>query len=161
MTVPLRRDDIFPALRLNTLGAGPIALPDDVSGRFAAIVVFCAARCPLCRIQLREFQLAKSTLASLDTAVVAVSPEDAVVTARLALELDLSITLAHGAAARRLAALVGAPVHRGSVQPATILLDPAGAVLTATYSTGPIRRVSPEDVLDVVMRTTSTGTNRE
>jgi peroxiredoxin len=90
-------------------------------------------------------------LKGLDASVIAASvdPEDK--TRELAASLSLTYPLAW-AVTRQTADAIGAwwESTRNFVQPAEFIVGPDGKVVSSTYSSGPIGRVEPADMVSLI-----------
>jgi peroxiredoxin len=144
--------DAFPDLTVTPAGAGPLQVPDALSGHFGVVLFLRGAWCPYCGRQLRAFQGAEESLASVDAKVVALSVDDEEATKTLVDEHDVGFPVGYGADARTVAertgAFVGAtPPH---LQPTGFVLDPGGRVMVSVYSSGPIGRLMPDDAVGLI-----------
>ena len=85
-------------------------------------------------------------LAELDVRVVAASVDDSEKAGEVA--ADLNYPVAHGVT-REQADMLGSwwEDRRSIIQPSEFILDDTGTVLTSTYSSGPIGRMDPADVV--------------
>lgn len=112
----------------------------------------CGAWCPYCQAQLEAFQRACARLADAGIKVAALSVDHAAATAETIGIFKLAFPVRHGADADKVAALTGAYVNETPryLQSTGFLLDPAGHVLNAVYSSGPIGRLVAEDVIGMV-----------
>jgi len=126
----LQNGELFPTLEIAAVGAW----------------------CPYCQAQLGAFQRASARLAEAGIKVVALSVDDETTTAGTIAKYKLSFPVGHSADADRVATLTGAYVNRTPhyLQSTGFVLDPAGHVLNAVYSSGPIGRLVAEDVVGMV-----------
>lgn len=149
----------FPSLILPKVGGGTLALPDDLAGGFAAVLIYRGAWCPYCAAQLAAFSRAKPALDHVRARVVALSVDDEPTSAALADRLRLTFPLAHSADADAIAALLGSYVNHEPryLQSTGFVLAPDGSVLTAVYSSGAIGRLLVDDVVGLVQYAQSSG----
>ena len=98
---------------------------------------------------MAAFQKALPDLEALGVKVAAASVDSLVEARQTAAEL--SYPLGYGVT-REVADRIGAwwEDRRGIIQPSEFLLDAAGKVRASTYSSGPIGRVDPGDVIRLV-----------
>lgn len=148
----LHNGQMFPSLELQAVGGGAIRIPQSLLGSYGVVLIYRGAWCPYCQAQLGAFQRASGKLAEAGVKVVALSVDDELTTAATVAKYKLSFPVGHGADADRVAALTGAYVNETPhyLQSTGFLLDPNGHVLNAVYSSGPIGRLLPEDVIGMV-----------
>jgi peroxiredoxin len=153
----LHNGDLFPTLSLAAVGGGRVSLPGDLAGGWGVVLFYRGSWCPYCNAQLRAFARAADTLAQAGIRVVALSVDDQPAAAALARKLQLGFPLAYGADADTIAAATGAYVNDEPryLQSTGFVLDPAGRVMVAVYSSGAIGRLVPEDVVGLVRYLTS------
>ena len=144
--------ETFPALTVDTVGGGRIALPDDLTGSYGVVLFYRGAWCPYCNAQLAGFSRAANTFAEIGIKVVALSVGDLATSTALAEKLRLSFPVGHSADARAIAALTGAHVNSDPLylQTTGFVLDPNGTILISVYSSGAIGRLVADDVAGFV-----------
>jgi peroxiredoxin len=152
MSPLLHNGDGFPELSVQTLHKGGISLPRDLAGSFGVVIFYRGSWCPYCVAQLSAFRRAEAALAEQGIKVVALSAEDEGAAAALAAKLGIAFPIGYGADVDQIVARTGAyfneqPRH---LQSAGFVLDPAGKVLTAVYSSLAIGRLLPDDVVGFV-----------
>ena len=159
----LHPHDPFPALTVSLPGGRALRLPDDLAGHFGVVLFYRGSWCPYCNAQLSAFQQALDRLAEMDVTVVALSVDDEATTRELIDKHDLRFLVGHGADASAIADATGAFVNDDPLflQSTGFVLDPQGKVLVSAYSSGPIGRLVPEDVVGLIryirQRTTATA----
>ena len=148
----LRNGDRLPRLSIRKVGGGTIELPDDLGGSFAAVLIYRGAWCPYCNAQLAAFARASAKLDDAGVKVVAFSVDDEATTAALAVKHNVRYPVGYGADADVTAAAIGAYVNPEPhyLQTTGFVLAPDGTVVNAVYSSGPIGRLVPEDVIGLV-----------
>jgi peroxiredoxin len=148
----LNPGDPFPRLTISTTDGQALTLPDAFAGDFAAVLFYRGSWCPYCNAQLRAFELARQTLADNGIRAAALSVDDQETTAALVARHKLTFPVGYGADAPAVAALTGAFVNPDPVylQSTGFVLDPAGNVIVSVYSSGPIGRLVPDDVIGLV-----------
>lgn len=144
--------DPFPQMTFDVVEGDSIIAPDAFAGSYAALLVYRGAWCPYCVGQLRSFSRSRQRLADAGVEVLALSVEDAPTGKDLIQANDLKIPIAHSVDAHAFAAGTGAftsdvPLY---LQSTGFLLDPTGNVIVASYSTGPVPRLMPDEVIGLV-----------
>lgn len=127
-------------------------LPDAVAGHFTVVLVFRGSWCPYCNAQLRAFERARERLEQLDIRVVAFSSDDEAATRALIHKHGLRFPVGHSADVEEVHGALGAftaPDMR-YLQSTGFVLDPAGQVVVSVYSSGPIGRLMPDDVIGLI-----------
>jgi peroxiredoxin len=148
----LNPGDPFPRLTISTTDDQTLTIPDAFAGDFGVVLFFRGAWCPYCNAQLRAFERSSRALADAGTRVAALSVDDAQTTAALVAKHHLTFPVGYGAVAPVIASLTGAFVNPDPVylQSSGFVLDPAGNVIVSVYSSGPIGRLLPDDVIGLV-----------
>jgi peroxiredoxin len=148
----LHPGDPFPALALNQPGATTLSLHDVFEDGYGVVLFHRGSWCPYCAAQLRAFQRATQSLAEVGARVVSLSVDDEATTAELIARHGLTFPVGHSADAAAISALTGAFVDPagGFLQSTGFVLDPAGNVVVSVYSSGPIGRLVPEDVVGLI-----------
>lgn len=97
------------------------------------------------------YQAKLSELEALGARVIAGSVDGEDDTKALIADLGLAFPVAY-AITRETADALGAwwDERRGFMQPSEFVLDASGKVLAATYSTGPIGRIAPDDAAGLI-----------
>ena len=148
----LYNGDAFPTITIDLVGGSRLTLPDHLAGHYGVVLLYRGAWCPYCNAQLAAFARADDALHELGVEVVALSVDDEPTSAALAEKYRLPFPVGHSADVDAIAALTGAYVNESPkhFQSTGFIIDPAGLVLTAVYSSGAIGRLVPEDVLGFV-----------
>jgi peroxiredoxin len=152
MSPLLHNGDSFPELTVQALGGGRCSLPGDLAGSFGIILFYRGSWCPYCVAQLSAFGRAEAALAELRIKVVALSADNEGAAAALAAEHKVAFPIGYGADVDRVAMATGAYVNDQPryLQSTGFVLDPAGKVLTAVYSSLAIGRLAADDVIGFV-----------
>ena len=152
MTSVLHNGDSFPPLTVNAVGGGRISLPDDLAGSYGVVLVYRGSWCPYCNAQLAGFSRATSTLTTLGIKVVALSVDDEPTSAAFVDKHRVPFPVGYGADADCVARALGAYTHDDPkyLQSTGFVLDPAGKVLVAVYSSDALGRLVAEDVAGFV-----------
>jgi peroxiredoxin len=150
----LENNHVFPDLEIAAVGGGTIRLPRDLAGAFGVVAIYRGHWCPFCNDQLASLQAESAKFAELGVKVVAFSVDDEPTTAALAAKLHLGFPLGHSASVAPVVAATGAFVgeHGGRpiLQPTAFLLAPDGKILMETYASGPVGRMTGQDIARVV-----------
>jgi peroxiredoxin len=148
----LSNGDSFPHLLFNAAGGGTIELPDALAGSFGVVLIYRGSWCPYCNAQLAAFSRAEGSLAALGIKVVALSVDNEPEATAVVRKHRLNFPVGYGVDAAAIAAATGAYVNDVPpyLQSTGFVLDAAGRVLTAVYSSGAIGRLVPDDVAGFV-----------
>jgi peroxiredoxin len=148
----LQNGQLFPSLEIPAVGGGLIKIPQSLQGAYGVVLIYRGAWCPYCQAQLGGFQRASEKLVGAGIKVVALSVDDEATTVGTIEKYKLRFPVGHSADADQVANLIGAYTNEAPryLQSTGFLLDPDGRVLNAVYSSGPIGRLVPEDVIGVV-----------
>lgn len=142
----------FPHLTIDAAGGGTISLPGDLVGSYSVVLLYRGSWCPYCNAQLMAFSRAHDTLTELGVKVVALSVDDEATALAFVKTHALRFPVGHSADVDHVAAVTGAytNAHPKYFQSTGFVLDPAGRVITAVYSSGAIGRLLPADVVGFV-----------
>src|SRR5579863_3307934 len=145
----LHPHDPFPALTVSLPGGRTLRLPDDLAGCFGVVLFYRGSWCPYCNAQLSAFQRAHPKLQAVDASVVALSVDDEATTKELVNKHNLEFPVGFGADADAIATATGAFVNPEPkfLQSTGFVLNPEGQVIVSVYSSGPIGRLVPDDVV--------------
>jgi peroxiredoxin len=148
----LDNGDAFPLLTLDTVGNGALSVTHHLAGHYGVVLLYRGSWCPYCNAQLAAFARAREKLDELGIRVVALSIDGRADAAAIAEKHRLNFPLGYGVDADAIAAVTGAYVNGGPryLQSTGFVLDPAGKVITAVYSSGAIGRLVAEDVIGFV-----------
>ena len=97
---------------------------------------------------MADFESAQAELLALGVSTCAVSTDDRTHALKMAEEQGLSYPVLYGVDGKALAAAWGSyfEERRQILQATAFVLHPNGKILSATYSTGPIGRITADDV---------------
>ena len=148
----LQNGQLFPSLDIRAVGGGTIKIPQSLRGSYGVVLFYRGAWCPYCQAQLGGFQRAREKLVQAGIKVVALSVDDEATTVGTIEKYELHFPVGLSADVDQVAALTGAYTNEAPryLQSTGFLLDPDGRVLNAVYSSGPIGRLVPEDVIGMV-----------
>ncbi len=148
----LDNGDSFPILTLDTVGDGTLSVTHHVAGHYGVVLMYRGSWCPYCNAQLAAFARLKDKLDELGIRVVALSVDGRADAATLVEKHRLNFPVGYGVDAGAVAASTGAYVNDDPryLQSTGFVLDPAGKVITAVYSSGAIGRLVAEDVIGLV-----------
>ena len=144
----------FPHLSLPTTGGDELLLPAATQGRYGVVLVYRGAWCPYCVGQLRSFATRHNQLQAEGISTVALSADSRDTARQTVLDLHIPFPVACEAdvpeVSRALECYTDPDVT--FFQSTGFVLDPGGNVLLALYSSGPIGRLGPSDVVGFVGR---------
>jgi peroxiredoxin len=150
----LKNGQVFPNIEIAVVGGGSIKLPHDLAGSFGVVLIYRGHWCPFCNEQLGSFQAESAKLKELGVKIVAFSVDDESTTAALAAKHHFGFKLGHSASIDPTVAATGVFVgeHGGHpiLQPAAFVLAPDGKILMEVYASGPVGRLTGQDVARVV-----------
>jgi peroxiredoxin len=148
----LNNGNAFPTLTLDTVLDGTLSVTHHLSGHYGVVLMYRGSWCPYCNAQLSAFSRAIPKLDELGIKVVAMSVDHNADAATLVEKQRLNFPVGYRVDADKIAAATGAYVNDDPryLQSTGFVLDPAGKVITAVYSSGAIGRLVPEDVIGFV-----------
>src|SRR5262249_43800933 len=123
-----------------------------LAGHYGVVLMYRGSWCPYCNAQLSAFARAKPELVELGVRVVALSVDNNGEAATLVEKHRLNFPVGYRVDADKISAATGAYVNDSPryLQSTGFVLDPAGKVITAVYSSGAIGRLVPEDLMGFV-----------
>lgn len=150
--VRLENGQTFPDLTVETVGDGPLRLPQDLGGSWSVLLFYRGGWCPYCQAQLASFERRREEFADNDIRLVALSvdtEEDATATVE---DMDLGFPVAWGLDVDDVAATLGAYRHRDPdyLESTGFVLDGVSRIQTMVYSSNAIGRFTPADTLGFV-----------
>ena len=148
----LNNGDTFPILTLDTVRDGTLSVTHHLAGRYGVVLMYRGSWCPYCNAQLSAFARAKQKLDELGIRVVALSVDNNAEAATLVEKHRLNFPVGYRVDPDKISAATGAYVNDSPryLQSTGFVLDPAGKVITAVYSSGAIGRLVAEDVIGFV-----------
>jgi peroxiredoxin len=148
----LNNGDTFPTLHGDTVRGGRLMLPHDLDGLYGVILFTRGSWCPYCNAQLAAFARAHDSLTEMSVSVVALSVDDEPTATALVDKHRIRFPVGYGADADAIATATGAYTNETPryLQSTGFVLDPAGKVITAVYSSGAIGRLVADDVAGFV-----------
>ncbi|TAN26849.1 MAG: redoxin domain-containing protein [Actinomycetota bacterium] len=150
----LRNGTRFPRLVMAKVGGGELHLPDDLQGSYGVVLAYRGSWCTRCNAQLASFQHFLASLGEAGIEVAAFSTDDEVHAEEMVANHGLEFPVGFGVDLETVGELLKGYIneeHR-SLESSNFLLHPDGAIELAVYASGPIGRLAPEDVIDVVNR---------
>jgi peroxiredoxin len=149
MTEKLEMGDQFPSMSVSLVGGGEIDLPGAMGGNYNVVLFYRGHWWPYCRRQLVDFEKYAEELKALDVKVFAASVDTEDKAQEVEDEVSFPIGYAAGTEHRD---LMGSwwEDRRSIIQPSEFLLNGEGKVMASSYSSGPIGRFDPQDVIKMV-----------
>jgi len=139
----------FPGMKLTTVGGDTLTLPDDITTAYQVVLFYRGHWWPFCRRQLAAFSELKEKFDDVGASIIGASVD----TLDKAAEVQdgSNFPIAYGVT-RDQATMIGSwwEDRRSIIQPSEFILGNRGNVLSATYSTGPVGRLMPEDALKLI-----------
>lgn len=144
----------FPQLSLPMPGGDELLLPAATQGSYAVVLVYRGAWCPYCVRQLRSFATRNELLQAEDITTVALSADSRATAGQTVEDLHLPFPVGCEADVPQVAKALECYTDPDVTffQSTGFVLDPGGNILLALYSSGPIGRLGPADVLGFVTR---------
>ncbi|HVB01855.1 MAG TPA: redoxin domain-containing protein [Acidimicrobiales bacterium] len=144
----------FPSMELQRVGGNRLSLPDELDGAYGVVLAFRGSWCTRCNAQLSLFQQALPQFASEDIGIVAFSTDDESHANEMVTSNGIEFPVGYGVDVEDISQLLKGytnDAHR-SLESSNFLLRPDGTIELSVYSSGPIGRLVPEDVIDIVRR---------
>jgi len=142
----LNAGDQFPPIPLHIGTDQTFTVPDDIDSKYTMILLYRGHWCPLCIRNLAKFKEHRAALEEMGCKIIAGSVDDIEKAAEVG--ANLGFPVAHGVT-RENADTLGAwwEDRRQIVQPSEFLLDDKGVVISSTYSSSPLGRTDPLEVI--------------
>jgi peroxiredoxin len=143
----------MPPLKLALINGQTLALPEELPGRYLALLFYRGTWCPYCRRQLASYQAHLDELERLGVSVIAASVDPLEPVREMVTELGLTYPVAYGVTDEDVAAFdpwYGDDQHGHYIQPMELLILRGGTVFGAMYASGPIGRMAVDEVLNSV-----------
>ncbi len=150
----LQNGATFPRLEMAKVGGGEIVLPDDLFGSLGVVLAYRGSWCIRCNAQLASFQRLDAELSAMGIHVIAFSADNEEHALEMVRSHGLTFPVGFGIDMRKTGQILQGYINeeRGSLESSNFLLLSDGAIEISVYSSGPIGRLAPEDVLDYVSR---------
>jgi peroxiredoxin len=144
----------FPQLSLPTSQGDELLLPAATHGNYAVVLVYRGAWCSYCVAQLRSFTRRNDLLLTEDITTIALSADSRPAARQTVEELNIPFLVGCEVDVPEVAKALECYTDPDMTffQSTGFVLDPDGAILLALYSSGPIGRLGPADVLGFVSR---------
>jgi peroxiredoxin len=144
----------FPQLSLPTPAGDELLLPAATQGSYAVVLVYRGAWCPYCVGQLRSFTKRNDLLDAEDITTVALSADSRTAARQTVEDLNIPFPVGCEADVPQVAKALECYTDPDMrfFQSSGFVLDPGGDILLALYSSGPVGRLGPADVLGFVSR---------
>jgi peroxiredoxin len=151
-------------------------LPGDLAGGFGVILFYRGSWSDICVEQLDAFSRAANEFDKEGIKVVSVSVDDRETTEALVEKHKLAFPMAYAVDAQVVSAVTGVPINQDTAyfEATGFVINPDGRIETAVYSTyeggedrivtavyssRPISRLVPDDVIDLVRHAKSSAKN--
>jgi len=146
MNEKLNAGDQFPSITMHVGADQTITVPEDLDSDYTMVLIYRGHWCPLCIRNLAKYQDHLAALGSMNCKVIAGSVDDLEKAAKVG--ADFGFPVAHGLT-RETADIIGAwwEERRQIIQPSEFLLNREGMVISSTYSSSPLGRTDPLEVI--------------
>jgi peroxiredoxin len=153
MAGKLKQGDKMPPITLRLIDGRQRTLSDELPGRYLALLFYRGTWCPYCKRQLASYQERLEELQALGVEVIAASVDTLDAVNEMVAELGLTFPIAYGVTDGDVAAFdpwFGDDAHGHYIQPMELLVLRGGVVFGAMYASGPVGRMSVDEVLNSV-----------
>jgi len=146
MNKKLNTGDQFPSITMRIGRDQTITIPEDLDSDYTMVLIYRGHWCPLCIRNLAKYKEHRTGLKDMNCQVIAGSVDDLDKAAKVG--GDLGFPVAHGLT-RETADIIGAwwEERRQIIQPSEFLLNREGMVISSTYSSSPLGRTDPLEVI--------------
>ena len=144
----------FPSIEMQSVGGGRLVLPDLLEGAYGVVLAYRGSWCTRCNVQLSLFQQALAQLVREEIGIVAFSTDDATHARETVERNAIEFPIGYGVEVEEVSQLLESytnDTHR-SLESSNFLLRPDGTIELCVYASGPIGRLFPDDVIDIVNR---------
>lgn len=151
-TPRLDTGDHFPEMSLNSITGFPFELPSEFAGSWGIVLLYRGEWWPFCRQQLADFQKFADDFTKLDVRILAASVDSIEDASKIVKEEQLTFPVAHGLNAEKVASATGAFYEEDKkfIHATGYLFNREGTIIVASYSTGAIGRLTPQDCITLV-----------
>ncbi|MEX2375567.1 MAG: peroxiredoxin family protein [Dehalococcoidia bacterium] len=153
MANKLIQGDKLPAIRLDLIDGRTLSLPDDIPGRYLALLFYRGTWCPYCKRHLQSYQDHIEELESLGVTVLAASVDPIEPVKEMVEALGLTYPVAYGVTDADVVAFepwFADDNHGHYIQPMELLVLHGGTLFGTMYGSGPVGRMAVEEVLNSV-----------
>ena len=143
----------LPPITLRLVDGNALKLPDELPGRYLALLFYRGTWCPYCKRQLASYQAKLGELESAGVTVVAAAVDPLAQTKEMVESLGLTFPVAYGVTDADVAEYspwFGDDQHGHYIQPMELIVLRGGTVFGSMYASGPVGRIGVEEVLDAV-----------
>ncbi len=146
MSNKLGAGEQFPSIILNVGSNQSISVPEDLETEYTMLLIYRGHWCPLCMRNLAKYKEHLAELEAMNCGVIAGSVDE--LDKATEVGADFGFPVAHGMT-RETGELIGAwwEEKRQIIQPSEFLLDRQGIVISSTYSSSPLGRTDPVEVV--------------
>jgi peroxiredoxin len=154
MAEKLVQGNRLPPITLTLIDGTALTLPDQLPGRYLALLFYRGTWCPYCRRQLMSYQEHLDELQELGVHVVAASVDPVGSVRQMVEETGITYPVAYGVTDEDVTDyapwLADDANHGHYIQPMELLVLRGGVLFGAMYASGPIGRMAVDEVLNSV-----------
>lgn len=153
MAKKLMQGDKLPPITLKLIDGRTLSLPDELPGRYLALLFYRGTWCPYCRRQLTSYQEHIDELERLGVTVVAASVDPIEPVKEMVEALGLTYRVSYGVTDEDVEEFdpwFADDNHGHYIQPMELLVLRGGTLFGAMYASGPIGRMAVDEVLNSV-----------
>ncbi len=142
----LNAGEQFPSITMHIGTDHTITVPEDLDSDYTMVLIYRGHWCPLCIRNLVKYEEHRAALEEMNCRVIAGSVDDLGNAAKVG--ANFGFPVAHGLT-RETADIIGAwwEERRQIIQPSEFLLNREGVVVSSTYSSSPLGRTDPLEVI--------------
>ncbi len=144
----------FPSIEMHSVEGGRIIVPDLLEGAYGVVLAYRGSWCTRCNAQLSLYQQRLAQLTRENIGVVAFSTDDEAHARETVEQNGIEFAIGYGVDVEEVSQLLKSytnDTHR-SLESSNFLLRPDGTIELCVYASGPIGRLYPDDVIDIVNR---------
>ena len=145
-------DGTFPEMELQLVSGENLALPDGFGGGYGVILFYRGHWWPFCRQQLADFQKWLSRFEAEEVRVIAGSVDPIEKAKETVEKAGIKYPVAYGMVAEEVNTITGAFYDRDKkfLHATGFLIRPDNTIDVACYSSGPVGRFVPKDLLGLI-----------
>ncbi|MBI4214016.1 MAG: peroxiredoxin family protein [Chloroflexi bacterium] len=153
MPVKLIQGDKLLGVTLKLADGGDLVIPDQMSGRYVALLFYRGNWCPYCVRHLLSYQAKLTELEQIGAQVIAATADTPESSRVLAAERGITFPLLGGVTEETVAGL-GAlwtdDNHGHYMQPLELLVLRGGTIFGSMYASGPVGRMDVDEVINAI-----------
>ena len=144
--------DSFPEITFNSITGYSFNMPKDFDGSWGIVLLYRGEWWPFCRQQLADFQEFADDFQKLDVRLMAASADSLEAATKVVRDYQLTFPVAHSVDAKEISSLTGSyyDENKDFVHASGFLFNRNGTIIVASYSTGSIGRLTPQNCIALI-----------